>query len=109
MPENTVKVDRSTRWGNPFRADEYADAAKHINPHDCDRKTWMREMAAEAFAEWVRDEATAEWKAEVARELAGKNLACWCPRHTYCHADVLLQVANPSPMRPNAELSRVTK
>lgn len=94
MPENTVKVDRSTRWGNQFRPDEYADAALSVNAHDYDRKVWMREMAAEAFAEWTRDEATPEWKADVVRELRGKNLACWCPRHTYCHADVLLSLAN---------------
>jgi hypothetical protein len=28
------------------------------------------------------------------RELAGRDLACWCPPGEPCHADVLLQVAN---------------
>jgi hypothetical protein len=28
------------------------------------------------------------------RELAGRNLACWCPPGEPCHADVLLEVAN---------------
>jgi hypothetical protein len=27
-------------------------------------------------------------------ELAGKNLACWCPLDQPCHADVLLELAN---------------
>ena len=27
-------------------------------------------------------------------ELRGKNLACWCPVGSPCHADVLLEVAN---------------
>lgn len=31
---------------------------------------------------------------DVRRELAGKNLACWCPLTEPCHADVLLEVAN---------------
>lgn len=31
---------------------------------------------------------------EVRRELAGKDLACWCPPGEPCHADVLLEVAN---------------
>ena len=28
------------------------------------------------------------------RELAGKDLACWCDPDELCHADVLLEVAN---------------
>jgi hypothetical protein len=32
---------------------------------------------------------------DVRRELAGRDLACWCREDAaYCHADVLLQVAN---------------
>lgn len=29
-------------------------------------------------------------------ELAGKDLACWCPLDQPCHADVLLEIANDS-------------
>lgn len=28
------------------------------------------------------------------RDLAGKDLACWCPLDQRCHADVLLELAN---------------
>lgn len=31
---------------------------------------------------------------DIRRELAGKNLACWCPAAQPCHADVLLELAN---------------
>ena len=31
---------------------------------------------------------------EYRAELAGKNLACWCPLDQPCHADVLLEIAN---------------
>jgi hypothetical protein len=31
---------------------------------------------------------------DVRRELAGKDLACWCPLDQPCHADVYLEVAN---------------
>lgn len=31
---------------------------------------------------------------EIRTELAGKNLACWCPEGQPCHADVLLELAN---------------
>lgn len=97
MPPNTVKVDRSTRWGNQFYAGDYAEDAKALTrelPTKGERERWMREMAAEAFAEWIRDEATAEWKAAARTALRGKNLACWCPKHNYCHADVLIELAN---------------
>jgi hypothetical protein len=30
------------------------------------------------------------------RDLAGKDLACWCRPDDLCHADVLLKVANAS-------------
>ena len=29
------------------------------------------------------------------RDLAGKDLACWCTLGQPCHADVLLELANP--------------
>ncbi len=32
--------------------------------------------------------------ADVRRELAGKDLACWCPLGQPCHADALLELAN---------------
>ncbi len=35
-----------------------------------------------------------KYKEMVRRELAGQNLACWCPLDQPCHADVLLELAN---------------
>lgn len=34
---------------------------------------------------------------EIATELAGRDLACWCPLDQPCHADVLLELANAVP------------
>lgn len=31
---------------------------------------------------------------QIKAELAGKNLACWCPVDQACHADLLLEIAN---------------
>ena len=31
---------------------------------------------------------------DVAREVAGRDLACWCAPEATCHADILLAVAN---------------
>lgn len=76
MPPNTVKVSRPTKWGNPWT---YKD----------------RRLACAAYRAWID---TAPFgkrlAAEARRELAGKNLACWCPLDQPCHADVLLEVAN---------------
>lgn len=30
----------------------------------------------------------------IRRDLAGKNLACWCRLSDVCHGDVLLEIAN---------------
>lgn len=40
---------------------------------------------------FVRDQVTMD---DVRRELAGKDLACWCPLGEPCHGDVLLEIAN---------------
>jgi hypothetical protein len=78
MPANTVKVDRSTRWGNPFRPTAKMPVEKTI----------------EKFGEWiVNDPAGKELARQAAEELRGKNLACWCPLDRPCHADILLRIA----------------
>ena len=76
MPANTVKVDRSTRWGNPFRPGE--DGIETI------------EEAVRAYRRWLGKYSELERAART--ELAGKNLACWCALDGPCHADVLLQL-----------------
>ena len=79
MPANTVKVDRSTRWGNPF----------HITS-----RTSRAESIAK-FEHWIgHDPAGKRLAREAAEELKGKNLACWCPLDGPCHADVLVRIAN---------------
>jgi hypothetical protein len=78
MPENTIKVDRTTKWGNPYKV------GTTLIPD--------RRAATEAFA------SNMPW-GDFARELRGKNLACWCPlpkpgEVDWCHAAVLLKIAN---------------
>ena len=36
---------------------------------------------------------------EIRSELAGHDLCCWCPLDQPCHADVLLEIANPGEAR----------
>lgn len=96
MPANTVKVDRTTRWGNPFtvEAASWVGVGKAEAPRfvvDCfadwlngDRQHWMGEASDKA----------ADWILENLSELRGKNLACWCKPGEPCHAEVLLELAN---------------
>src|SRR5215470_12274255 len=75
-PANTICVTRPSRWGNEFivgihgTAEECVQLFTEKYTHDQDYQTCLR------------------------RELAGKNLACWCTVGAPCHADVQLHWAN---------------
>jgi hypothetical protein len=100
MPPNTVKVDRSTKFGNPFSCDEdlreYRQAAVEafrslltgrpsLRRHNMLRILKRNKGRGEAYVARMR---------ESLPELRGKNLACWCKPGDPCHADVLLELAN---------------
>jgi hypothetical protein len=74
MPANTVKVDRTTRWGN----------------HPAARAGVAGADAVDVFAQWVMNAANEEWKSAAILALRDKNLACWCKQGAPCHADFLL-------------------
>ena len=78
MPANTVRVDRSSRWGNPYRVAEHG-----------------RAVAVGAFREALFHGLLRFTVADVRTHLAGHHLACWCRPGEQCHADILLEVANP--------------
>jgi len=86
---DAVIVARPSRWGNPYRIDEYradfpdADVAE------------LRRIAISDFEGML----AGKWGEErgdypLVTELAGHDLACWCPLEQPCHADVLLGLAN---------------
>lgn len=89
MPPNTVKVDRSTKWGNPF----------HVHG---DGYPMTNELAVSLFRSQIAKEGgyiaprqrTVTTVEDIKRELRGKNLACWCAEGEPCHANVLIEVAN---------------
>ena len=74
MPANTVKVDRTTRWGN----------------HPAARAGVAGAEAVRVFAQWVDNEAPEDWKSAALLALQKKNLACWCKEGASCHADFLI-------------------
>lgn len=91
MPENTVKVDRSTRYGNPFATGRYVFATgpkvgQTMTAADA-VQAFRNLMATSMRLEPVKTRALLD-------ELRGKNLACWCKPGEPCHAAVLLEMAN---------------
>ncbi len=98
MPPNTIKVDRTTKWGNCF--------VKHNDGAPMDRALSVglfRSLLAREGSWWPRPMPWPKGKVpagppttvdEVRSELRGWNLACWCPLSEPCHVDVLLEIAN---------------
>lgn len=91
LPDGARSVARPTKWGNPWALGTSDDGVART---------------PEMVVIWYRD---VLWRLEddpdgrhglptldtVRAELAGRDLACWCPVDAeWCHADVLLEAAN---------------
>lgn len=109
-PEGAIVVARPSRWGNPFRITKccriecgpevtrwcvFLDNAEH-RWHEQSR-TAARSRAVDLFRGSLLDMrsnlTSNAWHLDMS-ELAGHDMACWCPLDEPCHADVLLQLAN---------------
>lgn len=85
MPEGAVYVGRPTKWGNPFRVGVNEELGGVPSPR----------IAVHHYRSWMTD--PLRWclpHPPDVSELHGKDLVCWCPIGAYCHADVLLALAN---------------
>jgi Domain of unknown function (DUF4326) len=69
-----VRIDRTTKWGNPFRIGEHG----------------TREEVIAKYEEYLL--ATPRLL-RMLPELKGKRLGCWCAPNP-CHGDVLARYAN---------------
>ena len=89
MPPNTVKIDRSTPWGNPFvvgwhgTQQECVDLYIHL----------LSGRLCVSMDNIAQQRKARAYVAGLAHLLRGKNLACWCRIGTPCHGDVLLRFA----------------
>lgn len=95
MPANTVKVDRSTRWGNPFVVGKDGTAAECVYWYMLLMQGCL--VLTSKSAVQLQEEALRQLVIERERAwaaLRGKNLACWCRTDKPCHAEVLLCAAN---------------
>ena len=88
MPPDTIKVDRSTKWGNPFVVGRHGTAERCVN-------LFVGLLAGYVCISADNVEEQFAYMDMVARdrsELRGKNLACWCALDKPGHADVLLRL-----------------
>lgn len=76
-PDGAVVVARPRRWSNPYRIDVYGIS---------------RDEAVSRFRETLTS--TPGLLDEARADLAGHDLACWCPPGEPCHADILLELVN---------------
>lgn len=103
MPADTVKVDRTTRWGNHFRVIACEDGSfevrvrdQHFDEPEARALTLPEAMGAavRVYADWLHGPFGTIRRTQAKADLRGLNLACWCKPDAPCHADVLLEVAN---------------
>lgn len=101
---DAVIVDRRTQWGNPFTVAPCIDRAlgwrvgsslrgdDTVGPVFPTRSAALRD-AVRRYRKWATRQGPAFWT-----PLAGRDLACWCPPGSPCHADVLLELASADPV-----------
>jgi hypothetical protein len=92
MPENTVYVGRPTKWGNPYKVPTKNGAPTYT----IDIPAYIADEILPMYEDWVLRSGLAD----ELTQLRGKNLACFCPLNSACHADVLLRLANQEEPTP---------
>lgn len=100
-PDGAVYVGRGSVFGNPFRADECREAGYRGTADQ------IAKRCKESFSIWLGRYWQNVWMGPVSEQarkslllnierLRGKDLMCWCGLDQPCHADVLLDLANPA-------------
>lgn len=97
MPPNTVKVDRTTKWGNPIPVTRSRPAARCVELLRAALAGYLPlSLGKDKDGSYIADKLLAyrETVKHDIGELRGQNLACWCGYGTPCHRDLLLELAN---------------
>ena len=81
---DAVIVARPHPWSNPFVIGTRENGGNIT-----------REMAVSEYRRALIEGRLGKKLPMVKTELEGRDLACWCPLDQPCHADVLLELANP--------------
>lgn len=107
-PGGAVVVSRPSKWGNPIDLSEVGAQYPSLDDRQVatlvvrDFRVLARRGSL-SFPNWRflgGERGRVAWTYpsvdEIRSELAGSDLACWCPLDHPCHADVLLELANPA-------------
>jgi hypothetical protein len=102
MPEGVIYVGRPTKWGNPWQVGGDAQIVMRDTPKgEVQRLSLVRmwpETVVSLYRLYITHASIYDIGLDAKRldlsELRGKDLACWCPLSSPCHADVLLELAN---------------
>lgn len=97
IPANTVVVSRPSKWGNPYRIGGFVPEYGTLQS-TLDAVAAYRRYIESALCKETPSGSALRLEMEI--NLEGKNLACWCPIGSPCHADVLLELANPTANKP---------
>jgi hypothetical protein len=101
-PAGAVYVGRPTIWCNPFAGRAKVGHKRSVILYGA----WLRGectprvLTAAGFSRAEIEELDRWRRRALARltSLAGKDLQCWCPTTSeWCHADVLIDLANAAP------------
>ncbi len=99
MPKGAVYVGRPSKWGNPY----VVGLALWSPRVHVDTAVRDAQHAVDLYRRWLVGAVTRTDQGPVTsafltmgdpRDLAGRDLVCWCPLDQPCHADVLLTIAN---------------
>lgn len=104
LPENAVIVDRTSRWGNPWKVGEdgipdRASACQQFALGIATRRILLATAVDPEAALKLHRLGGYPTDEEIRAQLAGKDLACPCPipafgEPDYCHAAWLIHEAN---------------
>lgn len=97
-PFGAVCVTRPSYFGNRFKIGEGTpfrfDGQGRLRATKSLRAVPDAEAAVGFFRGWINSAHGAPMRYAAKEMLRGKDLACWCPVGSPCHADVLLEIAN---------------
>lgn len=121
MPENALSVTRPSMFGNPFIVGKHGNACECVekfrrlmttNDHQeavllCEEFTagervtrHLRVGGSRVPYSWSPGAEKADYylcfRHQIIAACRGRDLACYCALDQPCHADVLLELANPS-------------
>ena len=98
--DHAAFVGPGTKWANPFKKPDVEALRSEPDIERAYQQGGWREAAKLLYREHLQDEGLDP------RELRGKDLVCTCKLTDPCHADVLLDLANPTNVKTRSAANK---